>query len=280
MSAVSSVLEKPITKCSNLSCEKVGRWEFCGRCRSVSYCSPVCKQKDLALHRKLCGISLSKEHKMVESSNDIISFIKVHFFSSSQIPRCYQSYKIKGKEVEIEKDIKNHNLKKVLLNIWAEKDSNYRIQWLRKMIEKYPHPILCFELGRYLVIQSILEKNRDVLAEGAALYIVGGFLAEADVLCYKTTPLVDVKELLLDVYVKKEGLFSLESYPRSTPEGLDQLNQKIDRTTVERLRKILENTKCFVDPNWATLLGLKKSHLVAQGQWLSIRTKYLESSIS
>lgn len=67
MSAVSHVQGASNAKCFNTSCEKIGQWKFCGRCKAVTYCSPECQKKDWALHKKLCKKVFKEEKNEVFS---------------------------------------------------------------------------------------------------------------------------------------------------------------------------------------------------------------------
>lgn len=215
-------------------------------------------------------------------SLDIHYFIQKYFFSSSEKPMQFFHHKIKGREIELEKLIQQQNFKELLPHIWAERDSDYRITWLKNMTTKYPTPILFFELYRFLKLNSKEKSIFSNTYQSITSLEIGNMLAKADAECFVDPSSKALVHLLREIYICPQSmgiamkLFDLDKAKKPDPKVQIVIYQGVHKY----LKQLLRRVPSLPSPIWLST-NLKSQVQEDQlKEWSSIRANYFTKCLS
>jgi len=159
---------------------------------------------------------------------------------------------------------KDGNIQELLVEIRADGNTDYRIEWLKKTLKVNPHPLLYIELFRNLCMKISMEKDpvikKKLSAQALAYNVVGLNLMAADCNCC--------------------GVSFQE--PTRLPESVhDRVygDKEAEKAFVELIKNehtyLLKNIKSLPSPTWVNDQGNNKP--LPPEKWEGQRRELLES---
>ena len=197
MTTTSISTQKHCHQCDKMQDQvKTGSLKFCGRCRTVYYCSRECQEKDWPIHKLGCkkvneigkDSNITKEKRQKNLFQKISSFEKTA--SHSQIDENYII------EIAGEKLINYLPIFKKLNNSYQTKiDAMESVGFINQEASKCPHPFF-YALMHCIFNKSIIEKKNieenliehgknivDLFANTVMLFEIMKALMKADIEC-------------------------------------------------------------------------------------------------
>ena len=212
------------------------------------------------------------------NKKDLTLFINDNRFDlSEEIPAKYTNYKILGNEKELQALIEKGELSQVLPYIWAEKDLDFKIEWLRAQTEILSHPVFFLELSSSLVDKAIASTDRkdkiEWLSQAIAFYFLGLSLVGADVACVGDRSAGACVGVLGSAYALS-GDFG---------DAVEEINDKGKALARGKLNNIMDNIEKLPSPAWVMSHGLamfrNENTLKPQSEWSSLRKSLLEQQL-
>lgn len=170
---------------------------------------------------------------------------------------------------EIEKIVACKDLKKLLIDIWAEGNILYQTEWLKVTVQSWAHPLLYLEFY-FSLLQKIAfianqEEINQLCIEAEAARLLGRKLSIADANCYKDATVLKV------VKYAQEKYFPINSTVKNFLQKNDN-KKKVQNSVNERLKVLLQNPIALSDPIWVSKepLGIF---------WVSIQNPFREGYV-